>query len=152
MKLPYAEGTWFAVPLREGGFAVGLVARATSEGKVILCYFFGPKCMSAPNLTQVENLDLSQALCVLRIGDLSLITGEWPIIGQAQSWSRADWPMPIFIRRDELSRRAWKVYYSDTDPNQIIKEEPVSYDETGFGRNTVCGSGAVELILTKLLS
>src|SRR5580658_8156552 len=82
MKLPNREGTLFAVPLRGGGFAVGVVARATNKGKVILCYFFGPRRDSIPALNDMVKLKPESAICVLRIGDLGLINGEWPIIGE----------------------------------------------------------------------
>jgi hypothetical protein len=150
VKLPYREGTWFAVPLREGGFAVGVVARATTKGKVILCYFFGPHRTAVPSLSDLERLKPSDAIRVLRVGDLSLICGEWPIIGQTTSWKRSDWPMPPFIRRSELSGRAWRVQYSDADPNAMDREEPESYN-TKLEEDSVFGSGAVELVLTKVL-
>lgn len=151
MKLPYREGTWFAVPLCKGGFAVGLVARATKKGKVILCYFFGPRRTSIPVLAEVQNLDPGKAILVVRVGDLSLIRGEWPIIGQSESWNRSDWPMPVFVRRDPLSRKAWRMYFSDDDPLLLIKEEPEPYDSSlpEFG---VLGAGAAELVLTKILA
>jgi len=88
MKLPYREGTWFAVPLQEGGFAAGLVARTTSRGRVILCYFFGPRQESVPILAEVEGLQPSGAIRALRVGDLGLIQGDWPIVGQSAAWYR----------------------------------------------------------------
>lgn len=151
MKLPYSEGTWFAVPLRQGGFAVGVVARATAEGKVILCYFFGPSRTSVPALPDVERFGPSDAVRVLRVGDLSLLQGEWPIIGNTASWKRLEWEIPPFVRRDDLSRKAWRVQYSDADPNSIEHEEPEQYEST-LERDAVLGAGAVELVLTKLLT
>ncbi len=38
-NLPYQEGDWFAVPLRSGGYGVGLVARAPGNGIVLGCFF-----------------------------------------------------------------------------------------------------------------
>ena len=150
MKLPYREGTWFGVPLQEGGFAVGVVARATAKGKVILCYFFGPRRIAVPVLDDIERLEPSDAVRVLRVGDLGLIRGEWPIIGQTTSWKRSDWPMPPFVRRDPLSRRAWRVYHSDTDPNLIDREEPEPY-ESALEVEGLSGSVAAETKLTKML-
>ena len=152
MKLPYREGTWFAVPLREGGFGVGVVARATTKGKVILCYFFGPRRINVPALSELEWEEHKPHAAVLavRVGDLSLIRGDWPIIGEAASWKRSDWPMPPFVRRDELSRRAWRVQYSDTDPLAIDLEVPDQYD-SALEPDAVCGSGAAEIVLTKML-
>jgi hypothetical protein len=47
MKLPYSEGSVFVVPLRKGGCARGVIARASRRGRVILGYFFGPRFASA---------------------------------------------------------------------------------------------------------
>ncbi|MCC6677040.1 MAG: immunity 26/phosphotriesterase HocA family protein [Phycisphaerales bacterium] len=151
MKLSYREGTWFAVPLRQGGFAVGVVARATTEGEVILCYFFGPRRTAVPALDEVERLNPNDAIQVVRVGDLSLIRGEWPIIGKTALWQRSDWPMPSFVRRDDLSRKAWRVQYSDVNPNSIDHEEREQYEST-LNCDAVLGSGAAELVLTKLLT
>lgn len=150
MKLPYCEGTWFGVPLRKGGFAVGLVARATTEGKVVLCYFFGPCRVALPTLDELGRLNPQDAILVARVGDLSLIHGEWPIIGKAVSWRRANWQMPAFVRRDELSGKAWRVQYSDADPNSVDHEEPEQFDSV-LERDAVLGAGAAELVLTQLL-
>jgi hypothetical protein len=151
MKLPYREGTWFGVPLRQGGFAVGLVARATAKGRVILCYFFGPRRTAVPALSELERLKPSDAIWVARVGDLALIRGQWPIIGQTESWKRCEWPLPAFVRRDPLSGKAWRVFHSDTDPSLIDREEPETY-ESSLENDGVYGAGAVELVLTKLLT
>jgi hypothetical protein len=151
MKLPYHEGTWFAIPLRQGGFAIGLIARATARGKVILCYFFGPKRATVPSLADVENLMPKDALRILQVGDLGLVKGLWPIIGFSTSWRRSDWPIPPFIRREPFSGRAWKVLYSDTDPNKVINEEPISSETSDIETDSLFGGGAAELLLTKLL-
>src|SRR3954471_347393 len=116
MKLPYSEGTWFAVPLGKGEYCIGVVARAAPRGCVMLCYFFGPRRCSLPSLSEVEDLRAGDAVLVARVGDLALVQGDWPVLGQPKIWRRQDWPMPFFIRRAEFSARAWKVHYSDHDP------------------------------------
>lgn len=150
MKVPYSEGTLFAVPLRQGGFAVGVVARASIKGKVILSYFFGPHRTSVPSLAEVEKLKPSEAVRVLQVGDLSLLNGTWPIIGRGASWERSEWPMPVFVRKDPLSRKAWRVHYSDKDPNRIELEEPEPY-ESALECDALFGAGAAEVELTRLL-
>ena len=150
MKLPYREGTWFAVPLRQGGFGVGVVARATAKGKVILCYFFGQHRTAVPALGEVRLSKPHEAVNMVRVGDLSLIRGEWPVIGEAMSWKRSDWPMPPFVRRDKISDRAWRVLYSDIGPLVIACEMPEVYDRT-LECDAMLGSGAAEVMLTKLL-
>lgn len=140
MKLPYCKRTWFGVPLRQGGFAAGVVARVTTEGKVILCCFFGPRQAVVPELAELDRLRPREAVRVVRVGDLALIRGEWPIIGKTISWKRSDWPVPPFVRRDDLSRKAWRVQYSDADPNAIDHEEPEQY-ESKLERDAVAWLG-----------
>lgn len=120
----YREGDWFAVPLPEGGFAVGLVARA-NPGGVLLGYFFGPKRSDVPLLSQLAALRPGDAVLVAGFGHLGLQQGVWPILGRLETWDRRDWPMPVFVRHEELTRRSLRVFYDDDDPNRFIREEPI---------------------------
>lgn len=151
MKVNYTEGTWFAVPLRNGGFAVGLVARGTAEGPHVLAYFFGPKRESTPSMTEVTDLRAAAAVKVARIGDLHLIDGRWPIVGQSHDFRRSDWPFPSFKRSDDLTRRAWAVEYAEDDPGRSIRKVPIEFSTSTLERDASLGAGAVELVLTKLL-
>jgi len=153
MTLPYQEGSVFAVPLRNGGYALGVVARVTDEkfgGAALLGYFFGPKRASVPSRQVIDSLEPSEALKVIIFGDLSLLNGEWPIIDRVSDWRRRDWPLPDFARKDDISKRAWRVHYSDDNLLQPLSEESEPYDSS-LERNTSYGAGAVELLLTRLL-
>ena len=147
--LPYTEGTVFSLPLREGGFARGVVTRAAPEGAVLYGYFFGPK-LSSPDERREDRLRPDTAIAQMIFGDLGLLNGEWKIIGELPNWDRDAWPMPDFVRRDPVGKRAWRVRRSDTDPSKIDSEEPVSF-ETNLPPNTSSGYGAVEIKLTQLL-
>ena len=147
--LPYSEGTVFTVPLRNGGYARGVVARAAPEGRVLFGYFFGPK-LNSPENAVTDDLKPEDAILSVIFGDLGLINGEWNIIGAVSKWDRNLWPMPDFVRRDPIMKRAWRVRYSDSDPSQLEGEEPVAFD-TNLPPNISSGYGAVELKLTKLL-
>jgi hypothetical protein len=149
MKLPYTEGSVFVVPLRDGGYARGVVARATKRGKVLFGYFFGPKFPSLRAVT-THDIDPSRAILCIRFGDLGLIKGVWPIVGNVISWDRSKWPMIAFIRREEISKRAWLVHYSDNDPTIIDSEIPTDFD-ANLPRDSMAGYGAVEIRMTKLL-
>src|SRR5689334_22542654 len=98
--LPYAAGAWFAVPLKTGGFALGVVARADGRG-VVLGYFFGPRYVALPAGEHTQGLRAADAVLVERFGDLGLIHGEWPIIQRECAWNPADWPVPVFARISE---------------------------------------------------
>ena len=140
------------MPLRNGGFAVGLVARSTKRGKILLAYFFGPRREFVPRIDEVASLGVEHALAVWRVGDLGLIQGDWPIIGKLDSWQRSDWPMPHFIRRELLPPyRNWRVYFSDADPAKRIKEEPETSARPELPDDGLWGAGAAEIKLTELL-
>jgi hypothetical protein len=150
MTLPYTEGSVFLVPLRRGGYARGVVTRATDEGKGIFGYFFGPRLPST-NDVKLDALNPANAVKRIMFGDLGLINGEWPILGTLPNWNRSEWPMPDFVRRDPLGRlRPILVRYSDIDPMRIEEEYPID-DDSGLETDVLSGYGAVEIKLTKLL-
>jgi hypothetical protein len=149
--LPYSEGTLFFVPLRTGGFARGVVARCSREGKVIWGYFFGP-LLPTTDVAEPVTLNPKDAILCLMFGDLGLINGKWPILGKIANWIRSEWPMPIFVRKDPLGiKPSIRVQYSDTDTCVIVAESPVT-DVTGLRPDLMSGYGSVEIKLTKLLS
>jgi hypothetical protein len=150
MKLPYSEGSVFLVPLRNGGYARGVVARTAPKGKVLFGYFFGPRLESRATATW-NDLDPTKAVLCVRFGDLGLINGEWQMLGMVPNWSRDAWPMPEFARRDPLGKmKPQLVRYSDNDPNQIDFERPIDND-AGLRTDSLSGYGAIEIRLTKLL-
>lgn len=151
MKLPYSEGSVFAVPLRAGGFGIGLVARiARDESGGVLGYFFGPRYEAIPALREIGVLNPRQALRVVRFGDPFLLNGRWPILGRLAQWDRSMWPMPEFVRKDDLTKTASRVRYSEENLTQALSETPEPYD-SGLERAAIFGAGAVELMVTKLL-
>jgi hypothetical protein len=147
--LPYSEGSVFAVPLRNGGYATGVVARAAPEGKVLFGHFFGPKLDSVDEVN-LEGIEPEKSILSIIFGDLGLINGEWRLIGSMPNWQRGAWSMPDFVRRDPIGKRAWRVRYSDVDPSKIESEVPIEFDRD-LPPDLASGYGAVELKLTKLL-
>jgi hypothetical protein len=150
MRLPYSEGDVFLVPLRQGGYARGVVARAGRNGKVLLGYFFGPRLESVDSALDCD-LNPANAILRVRFGDLGLIQGEWPILSKVASWNRLDWPMPDFIRRDLMgAKMPVRVRYSESDPNYVEAEHPMTADDD-LEPDALYGYGAVEKKLTRLL-
>ncbi len=151
-KINYAEGDCFSVPLRNGGFAVGVVARMDGGGG-IFGYFFGPRFA---DVKQINVLDLSPEDNILigMCGDLGLIKNEWVVVGRIPNWSRQQWAMPKFIRGDKDDL---KLILSTYDENSLdlISEIEVEASEISFldyPPDRLMGYGAVEIRLTKLLS
>lgn len=144
-KVKYREGDIFGVPLRRGGFSLGVVARAPRRKHVLLGYFFPCRYTDRPLV--LPELRPSEAVRKYRFGDLSLLNGDWPIWGHVEGFARAEWPHPMFIRRDPLTMRAWLVFYADDDPGAELKNEPCNFDLEEAVTAASLGSGAVELQL-----
>jgi hypothetical protein len=151
MKQPYHEGSWFAVPLLEGGYGCGLVARLAPSSRIMLAYLFGPRHAHLPPFESLTRLRAQDALRVLRVGDMALASGRWPVLGETPDWNPALWPMPAYLRRADALRRAWRVTYSDQDPSRSEREESVPYDTQGMEADSLYGYGSAELLLSRLL-
>lgn len=113
--------------------------------------FFDGCWSEVPSLDEVATMTPASAARVLRVGDLGIQEKAWPEIGRHPDWERAEWPPPHFVRRSELSHRAWLVRYSDTDMNHVEAEVPTAYD-TKLERDSLLGYGAAELVLTAMFS
>jgi len=150
-RVRYAEGDWFAVPPRDGGFAIGLLARSNPKG-ALFGHFFGPRHRDLPTLENVAELTPAEAVLVGRFGHLGLLHGEWPIIGRTEGWDRTEWPIPVFVRYEELTGRTLKVYYDDNDPVRLLREERLRRGESAEGpEDGLMGAGFVEIRLGMLL-
>lgn len=145
-------GSWFAVPLKDGGFATGLVARMAPKGRIIVAYLFGPERAAVPPVGEMAILQPKDALRCLRIGDLGLVNGEWPILGELPDWKPEQWATPAFFGQDDLSGKVWRAVYPDSDPSQLPRREFVgAKDIVGLERDALYGSGVVETLMTKAL-
>jgi len=121
MKPSYPDSSVFLVPLKDGGFARGVVARTAPGGKLLLGYFFGPRLASQTeaNLSGLESKD---AVLSLRFGDLGLLKGLWPVVGKLPGWNPAKWPMPNAVRRDPLGKtKPILIRYDDNDPSRTAR-------------------------------
>lgn len=151
-KKEYEEGDWFAVPLRNGGQAIGLVVRANKDG-IILGYFFGPRFVTVPTLDDVRDIKSAPPILVRRFGHLGLISGEWTIIGKLPEWAKDKWPTPAFCRYEELTGRSFKVTYDDDDPNRVTAVDEITPGiAEQLPKDGLSGAGAIERKLTALLS
>jgi hypothetical protein len=151
-KISYREGDWFAVPLRNGNFATGLIARA-NPGGVILGYFFGPAQQRVPDLGDVADLHPGDAALVGIFSHLGIVQAKWPLLGQLDCWDRGDWPTPAFVRYEELTGRSFRVFYDDNDPNRVLREEQIAPGEAEQApKDGLMGAGFAEAALTRLLT
>lgn len=150
--LNYSEGTCFAVPLRAGGCALGVVARMDGDGRVF-GYFFGPKVACPSDLTMEDERNPATAILRGRFGDLGIINGDWPIVGSIRSWSRERWPLPLFTSNADKPNAVALTEYDDMlAPKSYTTVKHADLEKYDVLPDSMMGYGAVEIVLTKLLS
>jgi hypothetical protein len=138
--------------LRDGGYAVGLIARANPKG-VLLGYFFGPRREQVPSIADTRKLTASEAILVGKFGHLGVKGSRWPILGRDPDWDRDAWPMPVLVRYEELTGRTFHAFYDPDDPLTLVREEQVAPGVAEQGpRDSMMGAGFVEERLSRLLS
>jgi hypothetical protein len=132
-KPDYHQGDWFAVPLDQGGYALGIIARTNPLG-VLLGYFFGPRRAELPTLDDVAALRAGDAVLIARFADRGLrgrsrSGRQWLVLGRLADWDRSAWPMPVFGRVDAQTGHVYRVFYLDNDPgSRPRRARAASYD------------------------
>lgn len=147
------EGDVFVVPLRDGGYGLGVLARYSGDG-LAFGYFFGPRMSECPDSINSSQLDAKGSVLVGQFGDPGLIKGQWPVIGHVLDFDRKMWPMPYF---SSSSGKSAHVMLSEYDENTLTLvrtlEIPASeLEDVFYVPDRVMGYGSVEIRLTKLLA
>ncbi|MDX6740734.1 immunity 26/phosphotriesterase HocA family protein [Actinocorallia sp. A-T 12471] len=144
-SLPYATGDVVAVPLRDEGFALGVVARADGKG-IALGYFFGQRVDTLDNVAGPFDLEPGNASKICRFGDRGIIKGLWQVVGRVAEWDPEQWPVPTFCRNGEVL-----VQYDDQTLKIVseLKSSPQGCKD--LPEDGLEGSGFVEIKLTRLL-
>lgn len=156
-RIKYSEGQWFAVPLKTGGYALGIIVRGNYKTKGGLGYFFGPRYKEVPDERETWLKKPSDAILITWFGDLGIIWGRWPLIPSTRPFRREEWPVPKFQRIDALNpAKGWLVEYSQEVAG--IGELPIretycdAKELMELPKDSLLGYEAVEIVLTKLLS
>lgn len=150
----YKEGQGFGIALGDMAYAMGLVARGSERTKVLFGYFFGPFGAEPPTIADLKCKSPQDAILSGMFGDSYLHKGRWPLLGQLEQWNREDWPFGPCGRVDLLiADRAYKTWYSDDDPRQMIREVICTpADIIGLPKDGIMGAALVEARLKKLLA
>jgi hypothetical protein len=153
--IKYGEGQWFAVPLRKGGYALGIIVRGSYKSKGGLGYFFGPKYAEIPDDKATWEKDPRVTVLITRFSDLGIINGSWPLIQSTRPFSPEEWPIPKFGL--EISLMPGKGYIREykqkaTGEWVLHKETLVEVkDIVNLPKDSFLGGGAIEIKLTNLL-
>lgn len=150
-KYHYDVGSIFCVPLREGGYAIGIVARCDHKG-LVFGYFFGPRLKTIPESVEWRDLKAGEAVLIGQFGDIGLKNGDWKLVGSIEQWSPEAWPMPAFCSAHEDENMVTITLYDDsTLDTKSVNTVPRSEETARLPVDRVMGYGAVEIRLTRLL-
>jgi hypothetical protein len=148
-KIKVKEGDVFAVPLRQGGYTIGLIARRHKTSS--LGYFFDRIYLSPPEELNVADINKWKVALIGQFSALGIEEGEWPLLKKNFDFIRKEWPIPVLKMQDPLSEKYFAVIYDDTLFNEerhlITKEEA----DKLFGHG-VYGYGALEKKLSSILA
>jgi hypothetical protein len=151
----YDEGQWFAVPLRKGGYALGIIVRGNYKTKGGLGYFFGPKYSELPNDQDTWEKYPKEAKLITRFGDLGIINGSWPLIHSTHLFCKDQWPIPRFGAKIPLiPGKGFIREYGQNEKGQLIYIREIIAPENEVLELPVdCAMGyaVVEIRLTEIL-
>lgn len=108
----FKEGNIFAVPLKDGGFAAGVVARKLT-GHGFLGYFYGPHRNSLDDIWAPPTGSLGDPILIGECSDLGLLNGSWTVVGHIENWNKEEWPIPAFGHIDAVDGGGWIREYAD---------------------------------------
>lgn len=147
------EGSVVALPLRDGRYAAMVVARVSpARGKIwgLYAYFFGP-FDSQPEMKEVASILRREiSIFIAKCSALGFYQGKWRLLGNIQNWRREDWPVVNSFRYDHLLQRFYLVQLDENDPFEIASEAPIDIPSAGLTSDSVFGSEAVEVHITKI--
>jgi hypothetical protein len=154
-RVKYHEGQWFAVPLDQGGYALGVIVRGGPSKHGGLGYFFGPRQREVPTDSATDAVQPKDAVLITWFSDLAILDGRWPLVESARLVSRSAWPIPLFRRTDSLMPGvAWLIEYDQDAIGLeaiISKTKHPAYELEGLPEDLTSGAVALQTKLSKLL-
>lgn len=139
-------GDVFKVPLRNGGIALGLVAR--KKGSIALGYFWDHH--PASELSDYDKLLVKDSVVwIKQFGILGLQNGSWEILGSLSSFSIKHWPVPKFVHDRGMGDKMLMTF----DDNLCIIDEQtfVSTENSSYPSYGIAGYGFVEIKLGNVI-
>jgi hypothetical protein len=154
-RIRYDEGQWFAIPLRNGGYALGIIVRGSYKTKGGLGYFFGPKFQTIPDDKDTLDKQPEDAVLITQFGDMGLVNGSWPLIHSSRQFLKDEWPIPKFgIKLPNLPGKGFVREYVQNVIGELILKKETLVDQLSIINlpvDRISGGGAVEIRLTDLI-
>ncbi|MEM7375641.1 MAG: Imm26 family immunity protein [Bacteroidota bacterium] len=142
----FTTGTWFAIPLKSGGYAIGIITGGQSN--IRLGYFFLDRFDDLPKSSDLKDLSASKSSLIAWFSAKGFKQGRWIVLESNRAFKRAEWPVPRFARVDVVDpTKGFIIEYDPNEPNhtQPLREILCSSQETeNLPYDGLFGVGAIE--------
>lgn len=144
----YRSGDWFAVPVGEGTYVLGRIAR--QKGGIVFGYFFEPPFDHVPSLDEIGSRSAADSPTQMLFSHLGLRDGEWPVLGQQGDWKPDEWPLVEFERR--IDDKLYAVRWDEETLNDELSSVRIDSSEAGSRpSDALAGAGAAVARLRRAL-
>lgn len=147
-KVKIMEGDIFILPLKNGKYAIGLVA--ISAKNCILAYYFN-LMLDKESDFDMEIIQKERTILIQMVSTLGFSEESWKIIGKLDSFTDSVWTLPNFQQYSELS----KCYYSTIHDSKLEEVSRHKIDEKEASKlypSGMAGYVYAENVLLKLLN
>ena len=149
-RIKLKEGDVITLPILDK-YVVGLITRIDKD-KIPLGYFYGHLTDTGYTDAQQVKIDFNKPIFIKQFGFQGFKDNSWKVLGSLPNFRRSDFPVPVFFHHT-LPFKPVLVYFDD-DMNEIRRQaiEETEIDRyKDYPRTGLSGSGAVEIMLRKLL-
>jgi len=149
------EGNLVSVPLADGRFSVGVIARVEKirprKPYGIFIYFLRPFARAESVLSDESYLNIENSVLRLKTSALDIYSGLWKTIGRIGPWNRDTWPLPDLFHNSLGSNIFYRIKLDERDLiTQINKIRMI--DRGGPDLNDLYGSLAAQEEVSKQMS
>jgi Immunity protein 26 len=151
--IKFPEGTLFSVPLEDGRYAIGLIARrAPKKGKFngIFGYFWGPFSSIADCRKNAASLSVNVSVMHQICGGTFLKNSRWQVLGYIADFDRRKWPFPDFYQHPPDTNQYFRVRFDEDDIVTQILHEPMK-DDGGLQEDVIAGAEIMEFHLSEAM-
>lgn len=154
VRTTFRIGDWIAVRLRDDRWVPARIARV--QGYSLFLYVFARPTPEPPTLDDVADLNAAESGFQIKASGLALKDGRWKLLGGADDFDRAAWPLPEFERRIDLPNGdviRFADTFDDVRINRRISGRQLPDDDTAYRpENSISGSGAAEIRITRWIN
>ena len=143
------EGDVIAIPLNQGGYGIGLVARTNK--RTMLGYFFNNVYQTVPTDILPGEINEKNVVLVAKFSSLGIEDGTWPILARFSNFTKTGWPIPVFKMQHALTGKYFAIIYEEDLLNEKSRHLVTGQEASLLFEHGSHGYISLENALSKLL-